>query len=104
MTESFRVFADFFDGMAARAPDDDRDAGEDQGGGDPHSGVPFLVEDQGREREADERLKININGDGARLDAGERPGIQVVSTDCRHKNDIDHGEPDAPSDFAHGSA
>lgn len=98
------MLGDFFDGVAARAPGDNCDAGEDEGGSQQRPWIPFFAENQGRKREGDEWLKIDVNSNGARLDSRQRPGVQVVSADRRDKNDVEHGQPDARTGLLQGCA
>src|SRR5687768_8526844 len=79
--------------MPAHSPRNHRYAGEDQRSRNPCARIPLLSEDQWRKREGDERLKIDIGGDGAWLDARQRPGVQVVGADGREENYINHSEP-----------
>src|SRR5215213_6113398 len=100
VAERVRVVGHVRRRACARAQGHDGHAREYERGGDERARSPTLLraEEERRDGVGHERLKVYVDGDGARRDPFERPGVEVVSADGRDEDDVRDREPDLPAD------
>src|SRR5215203_3713532 len=99
MWERVRMLGDLIE-ASAPPQRDHADAREDEQRRDRVAQPRLLAraEQQRGDDEGEERLEVDVDGDRARRDPLQRPGVEVVGADRLHEHGVDEHEPDQEAD------